>query len=326
MTLLRNLFVQSLPKLTLIILFLGHDLIFADTITTNVRGADKLTCRAHLHIPFSAKSRELPLVFSQAGTGLYETESEHFSPTLQYLYDKGKIAILTMDKPGIRFDPSEEEKVEVELDEFLLHTQTDLVACSINALNWAVQHDRISSKESVIMHGHSEGVQVFIRAYFQLLKENNPLHERMQLFILSGAPMMSWRTIIDVQWDETQKADFWSAFDRKDNDTLMKYGEVPYQYWENIFIVPSLSETLRELRELNPRARFHFFHGLDDTHTPARYLREAENENIKQKRDDKPSLMMSVRYYTADHYLSIDACNDMIFTILAFIEHEEETK
>lgn len=212
------------------------------------------------------------------------------------------------------------------LSKFLLHTQSDLIACSINALKWAIHYDRISSTQPIIMTGHSEGVEVLIRAYFQLLKEKNPLHERMQLFILSGAPMMSWQEILDLQFNATEKADFWSAFDRKDNNTLMKFGAVPYRYWVNIFTVPSLAEILRELREFNPRARFHFFHGLEDKHTPARYLMEAEKENIKHRDNDKPSLTMSVRYYTADHYLSIHASNDMLFTIMAFLKRDEKEK
>ena len=85
---------------------------YAFTIETTVKGEHEQSCRAYLHLP--EEGVNLPLVYSQAGSGIYSTKDEEsMHSAVEYFFRKGKVAVLTIDKPGIQYDDSAPNNAKV---------------------------------------------------------------------------------------------------------------------------------------------------------------------------------------------------------------------
>lgn len=287
------------------------------SITVNGQGGK--TCQVFLHVP--TKAGKFPLTFSVEGTGVYSTGiTEELSPTSSYLVSESKSVVMTMDKPGIRFDSRLPSKYSIDDSIYNKYTQDDLVACGIEAMNWAMSNDRVDVSKGAVFLGHSEGSQVLSRIYEASLRKNLGWVKNIVLIELDGLPMSSWKDIINSQLGEEKKTAFWDAFSRKDDVILRKIGgDVAYAYFDNIFSQPTLTETFQSLASLDAKVPIEVFQGIEDKNTQMGPVAAFEKANAENRRDKKPALKFSARYYSADHHLNGTAVNDMIVIWLGYM-------
>lgn len=122
-----------------LLLILISKTAFSATKTHVVNGHQAgLTCTVYLHIPDSPDPlKQLPIIFHQAGSGIYTRATISGNYILEFFWNKQKSAILTIDKPGISADPQDPQKPIVDHLSYDRYVMADLVACAKNAVYWA---------------------------------------------------------------------------------------------------------------------------------------------------------------------------------------------
>lgn len=287
-------------------------------VAGSVKGTSALPCATYLYLPEG--KTDLPLVVTLNGTGMYSTGSaEEITPAVGYMMEKeGKVAVLTIDKPGISFNQSKDSKFDIDFAVYDLHTQRDLVSCVQNAIAWAYTQPQLKTDGNIFMVGHSEGSQVIIRV-LKSLKLNSPtIYKRVRSVFLSGLPMSGWNEIIKKQLSAEDFKKFQTALKKGDNETLRSMGGVPAKYWQDIFSTEPLSQTLENSTQDLDGIDFQISQGLEDANTQAAPVLKFEKDNAKRRLEGKPSLRFTARYYNAGHGLNGAAVNDLIFALLAY--------
>lgn len=293
---------------------------FAETINFTVKATNNKECKAYLHLPEKVSSN-LPLIFEMDGTGIYsKSTSESLDMAVGYLFDASKAAALTIDKPGISYGVRTTEGPGYTLNsEFYKYTQSDLLECAYNALV-VVSTLTTNDFKKIVLKGHSEGAMVFTRLYEKLMKENIKLEDRIQVVMLSGVPMLSWKEIIDYQHRDNRKflKQIWRAYENKNEEFFKTKTELGFDYWVDVMNAEPLAVTLKKIAFKDPSTPFSLYHGLNDLNTIAQPVMDFENWNNSQKKED-PKLELWTRYYHAKHGLNKSAMNDMIFALEAIL-------
>src|SRR5262245_11032947 len=122
----------------------------AEVLTFNgeVNAVEGKKCKAYLHVDPDA--HDVALAISLQGTGIYTTgHVSRIDPALRRLARERKLAVLTLDKPGVHADATVDDAM------YERYSQEDLVACSRDALRWARDKSPVSMSGALYFSGHS---------------------------------------------------------------------------------------------------------------------------------------------------------------------------
>jgi hypothetical protein len=274
------------------------------TYTGRVEALDGKSCQTYLHV--DTETRAAPLALSLQGTGIYSTgNTARIDPALRRLVHKKRVAVVTLDKPGIAADAS------VDDDAYNRYTQEDLILCAYNALRWARETAPAPLAQDLYFSGHSEGSQVLTRLYRHLVAKEPVLASRVKMLVLSGLPMDDWRQMLDGQLGERHKARFWAGFLGRDDSILRAFGGLTFYYLSNVFAQEPLRKTLESLWSLDVRVPLRIFQGLLDRNTPAESVKAFVEANAARRQRGEPALDLTARYYKAGHSLNSEAIRDI---------------
>jgi pimeloyl-ACP methyl ester carboxylesterase len=283
--------------------------------TTTVQSLQGRVCAAYLHLPSAEPGAVRAIVLEQHGSGPYSMASpKALDPAGRYFIERDSVAVVAIDKPGVRGDPADPERIDVDTAAYDAYLVGDLVDCAANALAWAAALPLAKQEPPIFLKGHSEGAYVAVRVYAKLNVEGSPLVPRIRALLLSGVPVEGQKTVIDRQLS----AESWSsrrkirrAIKEGDNDVLHRWAGVSSAYVRDAEAVEPLSRIFDSLARIRPKARFELFQGLEDAHTPPAPVQALEADNERRVEKNEPALDLRVRYYAAGHPLNRTAVEDM---------------
>jgi hypothetical protein len=230
-----------------------------------------------------------------SGTGVYSSAFLH--PSVERALSVNPVAYLTFDKPGIRAPFQDPAAFTVNDNELSRYTQGHMLECARAAMSSA--EERFGQRVRFHLRGHSEGTLISLFLYEQLLSEEPALAARVDSLMLSGLSLEPFQNLVERQLSqfppERSKA-IRDAIARCDWPRLKTEMPVSCAYLKDAFARPSGRTVFENIARHEPRARFFVFQGNDDTHTPARYVRELETWNQQTGHLD-----MKFRYYPGGH-------------------------
>ena len=280
-------------------------------LRTAVEARPGMNCEVYLSLP--ANGPVTGLYYQRSGTGLYSMAA--LSPTAASLIEKERLARLVLDRPGILPDPSHPEGALVDENTYFKTTHSDLIKCTVQALNWAFQQKELKDVPAVVLAGHSEGTEIVVRSYLELARTKSAVADKVKAFILSGTPMIGIRENLERQLRNAPKEEskpMRAALKARDDKYLLKHGGIPSAYFDEYFAQEPFEKTLERLASLKPKVKIEMFHGLDD--------RECEVKRVlafeKQNEQSKNRLDLHVRYYQALHGLNEAAQEDSLAALL----------
>ena len=272
-----------------------------------VKAENGQECSAFLFKEETATPKNL--VLQMNGTGIYSNANKGvIGLEFKSLLEKGKLAVVVFEKPGLRADPiSLDGGAIMDYEVFSRHTPTSLKNCGEAALLWA--SDLLKS-QNIFMRGHSEGASVSIDIASELVAKKSPLLKSLKSLYLSGTPM-NWKETMEFQLSAAKNTQYWKAIELCDNKFLLSNGGVPCAYFKESFASITTEKILSNLRLKSPEFKFNIYHGIFDQNTPFEAVLEFDKENEKRRRTKQSFLNWEGRYYTAGHGLNMTAMKDM---------------
>lgn len=283
-----------------------------------------LPCRAYYHRP-EGVSTPLPLVVSMIGSGFYTTYINGYSKMTDVLLKNGKVAALTIEKPGITYDPSigkenEDDNFRLNFEQYRRHTLRDLTECALKATARITQAHSQELQSRLILTGHSQGTQVLALFYQKLLEEKSELLARIDTVIFSGVVMDQGKNTIMSQvkafyppgFSEKAAQRFEQAMQKGDDLFLMMYSTLPAHYMREEHQMISNAEAMKKLASFSPAAKFYWFQGTKDRNTPASLVEAFAAQNQLAQEKGLPHLKLEVKYYPSGHGLNEEAVTDML--------------
>ncbi|MBX3033532.1 MAG: hypothetical protein KF865_06350 [Bdellovibrionaceae bacterium] len=258
--------------------------------------------------------RDLPILLMLGGTGVYSTgDAVENNGILKSLVDRKKVIVLTLDKPGISYSATAPRHFVIDDLMYNQYTQRDLVRCAGNALKWVSEARYASTYSNIHFLTQSEGTQVAVRIYDALSKQDPGMARRIRSMFMVGLVMRPWRDIINAQLpDPAENANFWKAYQNRDDVTLRSFGGLAYAYWNEILSVESNEDALRRLAAQGPAASLQIFHGLKDVNTLVQPVMDFEVWNNSRLQSKSPRWDLAARYYNAPHGLNMAAFRDIL--------------
>jgi hypothetical protein len=248
------------------------------------------------------------VVVSQQGTGIYSTGTpEAVEPVVKGLLDEGRVAVLTIDKPGISVGV--DGAAVVRAAEYEGYTQSDLVSCLEGAVSWALGGAEGGAR--VILSGHSEGAEVVTSLYERLLVRAPAVARAVRLLVLSGVPLDGWRSILDGQLSADQRIRFWGALRSGDAAALRGFGGLTPVYVQAVLMQRPLAESIWGLARRRARAAIRVYQGEADRNTRPGAVHELVEENGRRRAAGRPALDLQARFYAAGHGLNQAALADI---------------
>ncbi len=270
-------------------------------IHQSVEGGDDLKCMAHLYIQGATPTN---LVLEIQGTGIYPNAA--LLDGIEPFVENGSAAQLNFDKPGIGAELTDDSI-------FIRHTQNTMVECAMNSLDWALS--KAPKIRRIFFRGHSEGALLVTKLYRRLIEEKPELAKKVTGLWLTSAPLAPWKAVLEFQLKpqpkERQKA-FWTALEKCDWKFLKEWGETPCNYIKEAISAPSMTDSLNDIAQKSPGARFEFSHGLKDANTDPRILKDFEAKNRAAAEKNAPHINMTCRYYDAGHSLNEASRQDFL--------------
>lgn len=273
-------------KLQLCLIFLCFlGIARAELITESVGAKDGRTCVASLQIPEKSPSK-LPVLFLMYGNGVYTHQNSGLTPSLTPAFEKGEFAILRIDRPGLIAVEGPKLAADSPLNkglliiyeekffkpiytaiyqDFLNHTQLDLVECAENAIKWIKKNDSLKKRinsQKIVLRGTSEGAEIGLRLYQKLKNRKNPVLDSLAGILLMSPPLAHRNEIFADRSSEFKK---WVK-DKKDLELIKKYVPFGSSYVEEFSEQPSLSDRILALEKgkKDTSIPLHIFHGTED--------------------------------------------------------------
>jgi hypothetical protein len=266
-------------------------------------------------------SEDSRIAFFQSGTGVYTTADGDLDGLAKSAAQSGRMAVLSIDKPGI--GSSSQGWATVDREAFERHTLADLVACSRHAIDSAFARTGIAKNATVVAHGHSEGAQVWARVLAEAAtrEEDAAWFGRVEASLLSGLPLEPVVTGAERQLGvflPFEVEAFHRAVLARDDDYLMLLG-MPWRYLAHPTARESTTKVLDRLATARPGLRIELFHGESDRNAPFAPVRELVQRNRRAKLEQRPSLDLRLHGYPgAFHQLDerLDADIDALVAAL----------
>jgi hypothetical protein len=291
-------------KILAVILFLAPQFAWAEVLIQPVAGYEGRTCTAYLHVPENTEPSAL--LYYEWGTGIGSVAN--YIPIEETdLFSAGRMAILTVDKPGISPKNNTSNEAIVDHAAYDLYTTRERMECGKNALHWALSLNKFTTDRGIFFQGHSEGTQVVTYVYQLLLKTEPELVKKVRALILSGTVLDAEIDVINWQLDQEPpgfKEKFWDAYARKDDAFMLAWGEVAYVRFSSGINSPAMTTVYDDLASFHAPAAFEFFHGLNDMNLKVSSLEAYESANAQKIKDGKPGLSMQARYYQCAHSIN----------------------
>ena len=274
--------------------------------------APGLRCCAFLRSPAGLPAANL--AYFQSGTGIYTTAHGDLDGLGRSAARSGRFAVLSVDKPGITV--ASDGRVVVDRGVFALHTMADLVACGRRALDVALARPGIDGQASVLVHGHSEGAQVWARILDVSAARGaaDALLDRVRLSVLSGLPMEPVVSGAERQLGVFMPFEI-EAFRRallaRDDDYLLLLG-MPWRYFEHPTAREGMAAVLSRVAEKRPGLRLDLFHGERDRNAPIAPVRALVEAQRLARAERRPALDARLRAYPgATHQLDARLDTDL---------------
>jgi hypothetical protein len=270
-----------------------------------------LRCCAYLrHTPGVVETR---LAFFQDGSGIYTTAHGDLDGLARSAGRGGRIAVLSIDKPGIAASADGRPTLDRAL--FAQHTIADLVACSANAVEAALARPFLARDARLLAHGHSEGAQVWAR----VLDTEAVWLSRVEGSLLSGLPLEPVRSGAERQIEFFLSLEidaFRRAVASRNDDYLIMLG-MPWRYLEHPTAGESAAVVLERVAARRPGLRIDLFHGDRDRNAPYALVRELVARNAVARAEHRPALDYRLHTYPGAHH-QLDARLDS--DLDAFVE------
>lgn len=266
-----------------------------------------LKCKTTLRIAENARPKAIGMFVW--GTGIYTNANDDIvDPAYKKPLEDGRLAVLSYDKPGVRYGVSDSEPIEQRLenkDMFYAHTQADLVDCAEHALKWA--RSIIGGDSKVFLHGHSEGTMIFTKLLTRLNDSKSDLLSKIDTVFFTGFAADAWKDIFEYQVTTIPQdypgglTSLYETIEKCDNDFLIQRYENACTYYKAAFEDVSMASHYRDMWKNPPAVRIRVYHGLQDPYTSAKPVRILDEENTKRRMQNLSALDFTVRYYTGGH-------------------------
>ena len=277
--------------------------------STTVPATEGRSCTAYLFAAPGARDAALVVDLAGSGTATMARGADENLPLAAPFVADGTVALLTIEKPGIGADDA--GAVVVDAAVYDAYTPADLVACTAHAIAWASSQPATGPHAPIVLHGHSEGALVVVRAALRLVDApvddvERAAASRLRALLLDGAPLAAPREIEEAQLGVLGRARQRFALWRDDDDAIRKLTGVGIKTLRAFLDAPPLSDDVRALAHAAPALRIAFFHGLDDTSIPPAPLLALARAPVAPG-----TAPLTVRLYAAGHNLNADALRDM---------------
>lgn len=271
-----------------------------------------LRCCAFLRHSPAAEDRTI--AFFQNGTGVYTTAHGDLDGLARSAARSRRMAVLSLDKPGIGSTP--EGTTTVEREVFARHTMADLVACTGHAIEAALSQPGISTHATVLAHGHSEGAQVWARVLDTATSREAeaPWLSRVSASLLSGLPMEPVASGAERQLGVFLPFEvdaFRHALTTHDDDYLLLLG-MPWRYLEHPTAREGMGDVLDRIALRKPGLRVELFHGDRDRNAPFVPIQELVERSARARSTGHPALDLRLHAYPgANHQLDARLDTDL---------------
>lgn len=158
----------------------------ADPVRGQVVASSGRTCQVALRVNSEVP---VPIVLSMAGSGLYAMTADAVPPWYQGRVERGELAYLVFDKPGVLGQDDHEEAI-FDAEVFAAYTPQDLEDCADAALAWASARDDVRDEGHVVV-GHSEGALIAVSLAAAAVTAGKA--DRFAAVVLSGFPVEGLR-------------------------------------------------------------------------------------------------------------------------------------
>jgi len=276
---------------------------------TTVQAASGRSCAAYLQARPDAIA--LPLVVSLHGSGVY-TNADDLTPAADAVA-AGRVAVLTIDKPGIAPDPQAPGGVRVDDAVYNDYTRADLVDCVVAALAWTRAQPVVSPEGSLVVFGHSEGALVALALLDRLYASAPDQAARVRGLLLSGTPVEDFRATLVGQVG-AGRARTWEARARAGDDaTLRSAVDMGADTLVDLFDAAAFEELLAGLASRGARTPITLFHGEDDRACDPTAVRDSFEARWERRHpaDRRPLRIQLRRYPDAGHSGNAELAADL---------------
>jgi len=243
-------------------------------------------------------SEESRIAFFQSGTGVYTTADGDLDGLAKSAAQSGRMAVLSIDKPGI--GSSAQGWATLNREDFERHTLADLVSCARNAIDAAFERTGVSRSATVVAHGHSEGAQVWARVLAEAASRDDAAwFRRVEASLLSGLPLEPVASGAERQLGvflPFEVEAFHRAVLARDDDYLMLLG-MPWRYLAHPTARESTGKVLERLATARPGLRIDLFHGESDLNAPFAPVRDLVQRNRRARMERRPALDLRLHGY-----------------------------
>lgn len=268
----------------------GHAPMGANVETHTLASINGQSCRGY----FTWNGPVDHVVFVMNGTG---SRSNAFMPeAFEDMVRERAVLYATLDRPGITATFGSPDAVIVDDRALESATQTQLLTCAYEALQWISQ--RFGPALHVHLRGHSEGALLSLLLYQKLTVQEPVRATRIDSLILTGVPLDPFRTVIASQLDVIDQHDrgvLRAAVSSCNWPTMRDRLAVSCAYLEDAYAQPSGRELFEKLAKRAAHAQFYLFHGTQDWNANVDRVRELESWAHTQP------LALHFRYYEGGH-------------------------
>jgi pimeloyl-ACP methyl ester carboxylesterase len=188
----------------------------------------------------------------------------------------------------------------------------------------------VSQRATIILHGHSEGAQIFVRMLEAESRRapNAAWLPRVERLILTGLPLepiLSGATRQVAVFMPRERAAFARAQRDKDDDWLLRLG-LGSAYFEHPSAREHLEPRFMQIAERLPLLEVDLFHGELDVNAPLFLVRRLVASHDRARASGKPSLLMRLHTYPgAGHALDERFADDIKALVRALPNRAEES-
>jgi alpha-beta hydrolase superfamily lysophospholipase len=276
---------------------------------TTVQAASGRSCLAFLQA--SPGAQGLPLVVASHGSGIYTNVHDRFP--VGDAVRAGRVALLSVDKPGVRPNPDKPGEPLVDDPAYNAYTRADLVDCAAAGLAWARSQPAVAPEGPLVFFGHSEGALVALALLDQLHAKAPAEAARVRGLLLSGTPTLAFSaTLADQVGVRTARKI--EALARAGGDAeLREFGGIGAGTLADMLDAHPYEALLGALAARGAPTSITLFHGEDDRNCDPEAVRSsfASRWERHHPADRRPLRLQLRRYPEAGHHGNAEMATDL---------------
>lgn len=253
----------------------------------------------------------LPLVLTALGSGIY-TSVDTLLP-VEEAVEAGRVALLTLDKPGLTPDPEDPAEVRIDDAAYDDYTRADLVDCAAAAIAWARAAPAVAPTGPLVLFGHSEGTLVVLSLLDRLHATAPAEAERVRGLLLSGTPTRDLRSTLEDQVGTGGARRLEARARGGDDATVRAATDVGAGTMADLIDAPGYEALLGALAARGVTTPITLFHGEDDRNCDPEAVRASVGDRWARHHpaDRRPLRVGLRRYPDAGHHGSAELVADL---------------